>query len=133
MQLQRASEAEYSFEQDFYRQALPEGGFFSLDLRGAAVRPSPLVPLVSSSSSPTLSFFLSRGDTYLCFARPSSLLPLIASDHQGKERTLSFLLFPLEAGVLWLNKKFLGRVLPSLIATCYPSSCWCKHAQILLL
>lgn len=87
MQLHTAEETEFSFRsvQSFCRQALPEGAFFS----GFAwccnalfpSRPSCFLLLIAHS----LSFFLSRGDTYCCFARLSSLLPLMASDQQGKD------------------------------------------------
>lgn len=39
----------------------------------------------------SLSFFLSRGYTYCFFTRLSSLLPLMASDQQGKDGELSCL------------------------------------------
>ena len=83
----------------------------SLDLRGAAMCPSPLVPLVSSSSSPTLSLSSSVwAIVTAASAQLSSLLPLMASDQQGKDGAFYFLF-------LWKpvpNKEFLAPVLPFL-------------------
>lgn len=98
MQLHSTREAEYSrfsLVPDFCR--IPKGDFFFFKpvLCGAAMHPSPLIPscflllLIAHS----LSFFLSQGDTYLRFAPLSSLLPLIASDHQGEGRKLRIIFF----------------------------------------
>lgn len=99
MQLHSAREAEYSrfsLVRDFCR--LPKDDFFFFlnrcyaVLQCAHLLSSLLVS--SSSSSPTL--FLSssvRVILYLRFAPLSSLLPLIASDHQGEGRKLRIIFF----------------------------------------